>query len=141
MFRRCKTAPTAKRVMRKAHGHVSFCAVSDAALSCYLGAMKSHPYRNPAPHHDSGGPPTKARSASERGRHETTNAIPHRRYPSLSDDGQPYFPRLRRRVSRAEEEVPLANSHAGIDVSTYLSVRVIAVLVMLAIIALIVAIA
>jgi hypothetical protein len=47
------------------------------------------------------------RSAGERETHVTSlrspPVMPYRRYPSLSDDGQPYFPRFWKTSRRVEE--------------------------------------
>ena len=78
------------------------------------------------------------RSIRERGMH-AVNARPpppvlYRRYPSLSDDGQPYFPRLRRTRPNAEDNATMdpANENDG---SRFFSVRVVAFLLLVAIIA------
>jgi hypothetical protein len=82
-------------------------------------------------------------SVTERGTRATNArpppAITYRRYPSLSDDGQPYFPRLRRTRRSENETFTVANSSGESDSSRFLSVRVIAMLAIIIIIAALVA--
>jgi hypothetical protein len=66
-------------------------------------------------------------------------AVPYRRYPSLSDDGQPYFPRLRR-ARRTIDGATVPESAANEnDQSPFFSVRAFAFLAIVAIIAALVA--
>ena len=67
-------------------------------------------------------------------------AVPHRRYPSLSDDGQPYFPRLWRK-GRTLEEFAIARAPVENERPVFLSVRAITLLAIVAIIAALVAVA
>jgi hypothetical protein len=64
----------AKQAMHDAHGQTPDGAVGGSIPRRYYGAMKPH-HQNPD---------------------HLRNAAPRRRYPSLSDDGQPWFPRDRR---------------------------------------------
>lgn len=64
-------------------------------------------------------------------------SIPHRRYPSLSDDGQPWFPRAPW-SRQSEKENPVDPSFENIR-SSFLYIRLITLLVILAIIAFVVA--
>jgi len=66
--------------MHDAHGQTPDGAVGSFASLRYYGAMKPHHHQN------------------------TDNpeiVTPQRRYPSLSDDGQPWFPRSRRPAASA----------------------------------------
>lgn len=60
--------------------------------------------------------------------------IPFRRYPSLSDDGQPYFPRLRRSQRAMAETAHHTHTAPMNDHAPFLSVRVIALLAIVLII-------
>lgn len=60
-------------------------------------------------------------------------AVQYRRYPSLSDDGQPYFPRLRR--TRNVGAAARAEARVRRDPAPLLSVRLFALLAIVAIIA------
>ena len=61
-------------------------------------------------------------------------AVPHRRYPSLSDDGQPWFPRAPwSRGTETESSSAITSREANPPESSY--VRVIAIAVIVAIIA------
>ena len=83
--------------MRNTHGCASLTAVCGIELRCYDGAMKTLPHRNTlAP--DSAGRGVRESLASSQGAmhphaRRAAPVIPHRRYPSLCDDGQPWFPR------------------------------------------------
>lgn len=59
--------------------------------------MKPTPFRNAGHPHDAGRPPHATSSRNEGGLHAgnrcSSSVVPDRRYPSLSDDGQPWFPR------------------------------------------------
>ena len=68
-------------------------------------------------------------------------AVPHRRYPSLSDDGQPYFPRLWRKKRTMEESIAIARASVENERPVFLSVRAITLLAIVAIIAAFVAVA
>ena len=85
------------------------------------------------------------RFTSERAVHATSlrppPIIPHRRYPSLSDDGQPYFPHLRRKSRPIEESMAVERASVENDRPVFWSVRVIALLAIVAIIAALVALA
>lgn len=70
----------AKQAMRDAHGQTSDGAVGSLSSLRYYGIMKPH-------HHQNTDNPE--------------NVTPQRRYPSLSDDGQPWFPRSRRSAASA----------------------------------------
>jgi hypothetical protein len=78
-------------------------------------------------------------SARERGMHAVNArpppAVHYRRYPSLSDDGQPYFPRLRRARHSANERAPVMNSANESHASPFFSVRLFALLAIVALIA------
>lgn len=105
--------------------------------------MKPQSYRDSEAHHTNGSNAVESRSTRERGMH-AVNARPppavlYRRYPSLSDDGQPYFPRLRRARRNPEENVSVVNPANENDVSPFFSVRVVAFLLLVAIIAALVA--
>lgn len=66
-------------------------------------------------------------------------AVRYRRYPSLSDDGQPYFPRLQRaRRTIDGANVPDSMAHEN-DPSSFFSVRAFAFLAIVAVIAALVA--
>lgn len=65
--------------------------------------------------------------------------VPYRRYPSLSDDGQPYFPHLRRTSRPMEESMTVAPASVENDRPVFLSVRAIALVAIVAIIAALVA--
>lgn len=83
------------------------------------------------------------RSTRERGLHAANArpppAVTYRRYPSLSDDGQPYFPRLRRARRSADKSAAAVNSANESDPSPFFSVRAFALLAIVAIIAALVA--
>jgi len=85
----------------------------------------------------------KNRSVRERGMHAANArpppAVPYRRYPSLSDDGQPYFPRLRRAWRNTDENVTATNAANESDRSGFFPVGVFALLAIILIIALLVA--
>ena len=106
--------------------------------------MKPQPHRNAGAYHDAGRSPTGTRSGSEREVHATILRNPpvvtHRRYPSLSDDGQPYFPRFRRKSRRMLESTTVARAPVDNDRPVSLSVRAVALLVIVAIIAALVAV-
>ena len=138
-----KTAETQPRAMRIIHGCVPACAVCSSRLRCYYGAMKPQPHRNADTHRDTGRPSPETCSVSERevdatGLHRPP-LIPHRRYPSLSDDGQPYFPRLRRKRRTMEKSMTVARPSVESDEPVFLSVRVISLLAIVVIIAVLVA--
>ncbi len=61
-------------------------------------------------------------------------AVPCRRYPSLSDDGQPYFPRLRRTRRNAEDNATMDRANEN-DGTRFFSARVLAFVLLVAIIA------
>jgi len=98
--------------------------------------MKPHSYRDPEAHHITGSNRVGHRSSGERGIH-AVNARPpptalYRRYPSLSDDGQPWFPRARR---NADKKIAVVNSANERDLLPFFSVRTIALLAIVVIIA------
>lgn len=64
--------------------------------------------------------------------------IPHRRYPSLSDDGQPFFPRSRPPRRSATESATATSASEG-NRSRIPYVRVFSLLAIIAIIAALVA--
>lgn len=82
--------------MRKTHGHVPPTAVGRLWVSRYDGAMKSQPHRNTDTTAETGHPLNEAHSNRRRGpdpdNRRTPPSAPDRRYPSLSDDGQLWFP-------------------------------------------------
>ena len=99
--------------------------------------MKPHSNQDSETHPATGPNAGENRSTRERGMHAVNArpppAVPHRRYPSLSDDGQPYFPRLRR--TRRDAEAPVTSDEASEnDGSRFFSVRVVAFLLLVAII-------
>ena len=104
--------------------------------------MKPHSYRDSETPPATGPNAGVSRSTRERGMHAMNArpppAVPYRRYPSLSDDGQPYFPSLRRTRRHAEAHVP-SNAANENDASRFFSVRVVAFLLLVAIIAALVA--
>lgn len=104
--------------------------------------MNPHYYRNSESDPVTGSP-VGNRSIRERGMHAVNArpppAVPYRRYPSLSDDGQPYFPRLRRARRNAEEAVSVVHSANEGHRSPFFSVRAFAFLVIVVIIAALVA--
>jgi hypothetical protein len=106
--------------------------------------MKPQPHRNAGAYHDAGRFPTGTCSVSEREVHATSlrnpPVVPHCRYPSLSDDGQPYLPRLRRKSLPMEESTTVARASVETDQPPFLSVRVIALLAFVAIFAALVAV-
>src|SRR3954471_20154045 len=61
-----------------------------------------------------GSTPVNHRSTGERGLHafnaRPPSAVQYRRYPSLSDDGQSWFPRLRRAPISADHSAAALNS-------------------------------
>lgn len=83
--------------MRNAHGYAPLAAVCGIDARGYDSVMKPQPPQNTAARRDAGRASHKTHSSSEGGLHvngrRTPPAIPHWRYPSLSDDGQPWFPR------------------------------------------------
>ncbi len=102
--------------------------------------MKPNSYRDPEAHHITGSNLVRHRSSCERGMH-AVNARPpptalYRRYPSLSDDGQPWFPRARR---NADKKITVVNPANERDLSPFFSVRTIALLAIVVIIATLVA--
>lgn len=82
------------------------------------------------------------RSVPERGMHATNArpppAVSYRRYPSLSDDGQPCFPRLRRFRRSADETATVAPA-TRTDSSPFLSVRALALAAIIVIVVLLAA--
>lgn len=104
--------------------------------------MNPHYYRDSEADPIAGSPPDENRSIRERRMHAADArpppAISYRRYPSLSDDGQPWFPRLRR-ARRSADESAAANSANESDPSPFFSVRAFALLALVAIIAALVA--
>lgn len=101
--------------------------------------MKPQSYRDSEAHHTIGSNTVESRFIRERGMHAVNArpppAVAYRRYPSLSDDGQPWFPRLRRARRNADENVSVVNRANENDVSPLFSVRVVAFLLLVAIIA------
>jgi hypothetical protein len=101
--------------------------------------MKTNRHRNSDTNHAARSTRPHVPSVTERGIYATNArpppAITYRRYPSLSDDGQPYFPRLRRTRRSENETFTVANPSAESDSSRFLSVRVIALLAIIVIIA------
>jgi hypothetical protein len=61
------------------------------------------------------------------------SVVPHRRYPSLCDDGQPYFPRLQRKIQAMEQSVT-GSAFRKSDLPYFLSVRIVALLAIIAIV-------
>lgn len=105
--------------------------------------MKPQSYRDSEAHHTTNSKAAESRSTRERGMH-AVNARPpptvmYRRYPSLSDDGQPWFPRLRRARRSPDENVSAVNRANENDVSPVFSVRAFALLAIVVIIAALVA--
>lgn len=100
--------------------------------------MKTHSGRAAEAHHATGSNAGESRSTRGRGMPAVNArpppAVPDRRYPSLSDDGQPRFPSVRRTRRNADERETMdaANENAG---SRFFSVRVVACLLLVAIIA------
>lgn len=96
--------------------------------------MKPHNPPNSEVHHLTGSKLAANHSTRERGMHAVNArpppALPSRRYPSLSDDGQPWFPRLRpaRRPADKIESLIAANPANETDHSLFLSVRAVALL-------------
>lgn len=100
--------------------------------------MKPNSYRDSEAPHATGPNVGDSRSARER-RMQATNArpppaAPYRRYPSLSDDRQPYFSHLRRPRRDAEDNAPTAAANEN-DGARFFSVRVVAFLLLVALIA------
>ena len=129
--------------MRDVHGYVPDRAVCGRHSRCYTGVMKPQPHRNAGAHPDAGRSPTGTRFVSERevnpANLRSPPVVPHRRYPSLSDDGLPYFPRLQPKTRRREESVTVTRVAVQKDQPIFSSVRAIAVLAIVAIIAVLVA--
>lgn len=105
--------------------------------------MKPHSYRDPEALHITGSNLVGHRSSCEREIH-AVNArppptAPYRRYPSLSDDGQPRFPRPRRARRNANKKIAVVNPATESDLSPFFSVRTIALLAIVVIIAILVA--
>jgi hypothetical protein len=128
--------------MHNAHGRVPHTAVCRVEWSCYAGAMKPQSHRNTRTPHDAGRSPRETRSAREGGMHANNRrsppAVPHRRYPSLSDDGQPWFPRAPwSRGTETESSSAITSREASPSEFSY--VRVIAIAAIVAIIATLVA--
>ena len=105
--------------------------------------MKPPSYRDSEAHHTTGPNTVESRSIRERGMHAVNArpppAVPYRRYPSLSDDGQPWFPRLRRARRNPAETVSVVRSANEKDVAPFFSVRAFAFLAIVVIIAALVA--
>jgi len=101
--------------------------------------MKPQFYRDSETHHTTGPKTVESRSIRERGMHAVNArpppAVPYRRYPSLSDDGQPWIPRLRRAHRNPEENSSVVNPANENDVSPFFSVRTFALLAIIVIIA------
>lgn len=112
-------------------------------LRCYSWGMKPQSYRDSEADHTTGSNAVESRSTRERGMHAVNArpppAVAYRRYPSLSDDGQPWFPRLRRARRNPDENVSVVNRANENDVSSFFSVRAFALLAIVAIIAALVA--
>ena len=129
--------------MRNVHGHLPALAVFVSDTRCYCWGMKRNPHRNSDPNHAVRSTGPHIPSMTERGMHATNArpppAITYRRYPSLSDDGQPYFPRLRRTRRSENETFTVANFAAESDSSRFISVRLIALLAIIVIIAALIA--
>jgi hypothetical protein len=96
--------------------------------------MKSHNLPHSEVHHLADSNLAENRSTGGRGMHAVNArpppAVPYRPYPSLSDDGQPWFPR-RRRARRPADEIEslIAASPANeTDHSLFFSVRAVALL-------------
>lgn len=129
--------------MRSTHGCVAARAVGRGGLRCYGCGMKPHYHRDPEAHRATDSTVGAHRSTRERGMH-AVNARPppavlYRRYPSLSDDGQPYFPRLRRARRSADEKVNAVNRVNENTRAPFFSVRAFALLAIAVIIAALVA--
>src|SRR5688572_18805432 len=106
--------------------------------------MKPQPHSRFGAHRDAVRPSPETGSVTERRMYPKTahnpSGIPHRRYPSLSEDGQPYFPSLRRSIRRADEALFGANDRSDRSAAqTFLSVRAIALVAIIVIIAALVA--
>jgi hypothetical protein len=105
--------------------------------------MKPQPHRRPDAPGNTGSIPLADRSTHERGMHAINArpppAVPYRRYPSLSDDGQPYFPRLRRARRTADATPTMMVAANDNDRSPFFSVRAFALLAIVAIVAALVA--
>lgn len=102
--------------------------------------MQHQPHQSPTtlsvagrPHH---GTPSSGEGMNAN-RRPIAPSIPHRRYPSLSDDGQPWFPRAP--WSRQPKNETSTNSSLEENRSQFSYIRLIALLGILAIIALLVA--
>lgn len=104
--------------------------------------MKSHDYRHSDTHRPAGFP-RENRSTRERGMHAVNPrpppSFPHRRYPSLSDDGQPYFLRPRRTRRDGDKDANATNPATESARSLFLPVRTIALLAIILIIVALVA--
>jgi hypothetical protein len=105
--------------------------------------MKPQSHRDSDAHRISHSNAVENRATRERGMHAVNArpppAVPYRRYPSLSDDGQPYFPRLRRARRSTNEDMTAASSANESDHSPFFSVRAFALLAIVIIIAALVA--
>jgi hypothetical protein len=128
--------------MRNLHDRVSALAVCRSDKRGYPCGMKPDPHRNSDTNHVVESTDPHTRSVRERGMHATNArpppAVPYRRYPSLSDDGQPYFPRFRRARRSVGETMTVAEA-VGSGSSPLLSIRVIAWAAIIVIIAVLVA--
>ncbi len=105
--------------------------------------MKPPPHRDPDVHRAVTSAPLENHSIGERGMH-AINARPppafhHRRYPSLSDDGDLYFPRLRRLRRPADESGSVTKPPGDTDELPHVSVRAFALLAIIVIITALVA--
>jgi hypothetical protein len=102
--------------------------------------MKHQPHQNPDTHNVAGRSHHKTTSSGEQmnaNRRHIAPSIPYRRYPSLSDDGQPWFPRAP--WSRQLKSETSTNSSLEENRSQFSHIRLIALLGILAFIALLVA--
>ena len=134
----CKTSGIPRRAMRMTHGSVPPCAVSERRYWRYRSAMKPQPHRNLSSRPDADRSPTATRTTREREVSvvsvRTPPPVPHRRYPSLSDDGQPYLPSLRRHrpIGTLLNDASHGSRHS--DTEAMPSVRTLALLALVVII-------
>lgn len=118
--------------MRGAHGQSPGGAVGGIKGACYHPAMKPYPYREADNRSDAGHSPIPAPRSSERsprasGGSGAPPVIPYWRYPSRTHHGHPWYPRGGRPPRYATAALL---PHRG---STLFSVRVIALLAIIAI--------
>lgn len=134
VFMRGETPPVKHRAMRNAHGCAAHHAVFSYLLSWYCDVMNSEPSRNLRVDKQRERSPTTStfnKENVERAVRYAPPVRPRKRYPSLSDDGQPYFPDLEKKIRAIITSIGVSIKERPV----FLSVRAFALVAIVSIIA------